>query len=428
MDRVLRNIISGKRILILGFGREGKSTLREIMSLGDFLSITIADAKEITDALPEGIKTVTGERYLDCIDEYDVVFKSPGVVLKKPASEYNATVTAQMDVFLEAYKKQVIGITGTKGKSTTSSLIAHILGENGKKLLFAGNIGIPVFDIWKQVENDTIIVLEMSCHQLEYIKVSPGVSVLLNIYEDHLDHYGTRERYADAKKNIYRFQSGEDCLFTTSETINECEDVSSKVVLIDKNMAPFASLSDTGSRLKGEHNRLNAAFAYEVVRKLGIDKQQFLSAFASFAGLPHRLQFIGAKDGVDYYDDSISTTVKSAISAVESVENAGTIILGGMERNLDYDELIDYLVTSGLKRIVFMYASGLRMYNMYKEKLKDYDDAPESFYAENLDEAVKNAMAYAKEGSAVILSPAAASYDHFKNFEERGEIYKRLIF
>ncbi|MCQ2520609.1 MAG: UDP-N-acetylmuramoyl-L-alanine--D-glutamate ligase, partial [Lachnospiraceae bacterium] len=203
MDKVLKQIISNKNILILGFGREGKSTLREILALGGFLSVTIADAKdipsEIKKDLPDYMEYVTGDGYLDCIDDYDVVFKSPGVVLKKPASEYKALITAQMDIFLMAYRDRSIGITGTKGKSTTSSLIAHLLKENGKNVLFAGNIGIPVFDIWKQVEDDSVVVIEMSCHQLEYIRVSPRISVLLNIYEDHLDHYETREKYAEAK-------------------------------------------------------------------------------------------------------------------------------------------------------------------------------------------------------------------------------------
>lgn len=432
MKKVLKQIITNKNILILGFGREGKSTLREVLALGGFLSVAISDAKdipsEIKAEIPENVSYITGPGYLDCLDEFDVVFKSPGVVLKKPAAEYKALITAQMDIFIEAYRDNIIGITGTKGKSTTSSLIAHILKENGKNVLFAGNIGIPVFDICEQVEDDSVIVLEMSCHQLEFIKVSPRISVLLNIYEDHLDHYGTREKYAEAKKNIYRWQKKEDFLFTTAATLEECKDTPGRVIIIDKSMAPFTDLAETGSLLKGNHNILNAAFAYNVVKEFGIDGAGFMKAFPSFVGLPHRLQFIGSKDGIDYYDDSISTTVKSAISAVESIENAGTVLLGGMERNLEYDELIDYLLTSKLQRIVFMYSSGKRMYEMYREKFEEYPAAPEFCFEENLEEAVKNAMAYAKEGSAVILSPAAASYDHFKNFEERGDIYKNLIF
>ena len=203
MKTVLKELILNKKILILGFGREGRSTLREIMSLGGFSSISVADKNDVSDIVPNDIPVIFGDTYLDIIDEYDVVFKSPGIVLKRPADEYKALIVGEMDVFVKAYGDRIIGVTGTKGKSTTSSLIAHILKENGKNVLFAGNIGIPVFDIADKVTKDSVIVIEMSCHQLEYIRYSPHVAVLLNIYEDHLDHYGTREKYALAKKHIY---------------------------------------------------------------------------------------------------------------------------------------------------------------------------------------------------------------------------------
>ena len=428
MNKVLSSIIDNKKVLILGFGREGKSTLREIMALGGFSSVTISDKNAVSDIGYDNVETITGEEYLDCLDDFDVVFKSPGVVLPKSIDTYKCHITGEMDVFLEAYGKQVIGITGTKGKSTTSSLIAHILRESGRKVLFAGNIGIPVFDIAREVEPDSIIVVEMSCHQLEFIRFSPHVAVLLNIYEDHLDHYITRARYAEAKKNIYRYQDSSDVLFISGETLPECEDIPGEITVVDKCMAPFEKLEETGSMLKGEHNVLNAAFAYKAVSYYGITSGEFMNAFPSFKGLPHRLEFIGNKDGIDFYDDSISTTVKSAISAIESIDNAGTILLGGMERNLEYEELIDYLKTCKLNRIIFMYDSGQRMYSMYKEATKSLENAPEAVYTENLEEAVKNAIAYAKEGSAVLLSPAAASYGYFKNFEERGAVYKSLIF
>ena len=428
MKTVLKELILNKKILILGFGREGRSTLREIMSLGGFSSISVADKNNVSDIVPNDIPVIFGDTYLDIIDEYDVVFKSPGIVLKRPADEYKSLIVGEMDVFVKAYGDRIIGVTGTKGKSTTSSLIAHILKENGKNVLFAGNIGIPVFDIADKVTKDSVIVIEMSCHQLEYIRYSPHVAVLLNIYEDHLDHYGTREKYALAKKHIYLNQGKDDLLFTTKETLSECENILSKTILIDKSMAPFTDLKEAGSVLKGEHNILNAAFAYEVSKMYGIGENGFLKAFSTFKGLPHRLEYIGSKDGVDYYDDSISTTVKSAISAIESIENAGIILLGGMERNLDYDELIDYLITSKLNGIVFMYDSGKRMYDLYIKAIAGKAKAPKAVYEKDLKDAVSYAVLNAEKGTAVLLSPAAASYDHFKNFEERGDVYKKLVF
>lgn len=426
MRTVLTKLIKNKKVLILGFGREGRSTLREITDIGSASEVTISDQNEIKDELSAGIKTITGPEYLDCIDDYDVVFKSPGVVLKKPADEYKALITSQVDVFLEAYGDRSIGITGTKGKSTTSSLIAHVLKFAGRNVLFAGNIGIPVFDISKEVKEDSVVVLELSCHQLEYLRFAPHKAVLLNIYEDHLDHYGTKEKYAAAKMNIYKKQKPGDCLYVTEEFAPM--EYSGSLVKINYADAPFNDFSEvSGASLKGKHNVLNCAFAYMVTKEYGVDRETFVSAVGTFKGLPHRLEFIGNRDGVDYYDDSISTTVKSAISAIDSIANAGIILLGGMERNLEYEELIEYLVSCKLEGIVFMYASGKRMYDMYEAACKN-EKSPKAYLTKDIKEAVFCAKKIASSGTAVILSPAAASYDSFKNFEERGDVYKSLVF
>ncbi len=415
-------------MLILGFGREGKSTLRELISAGGYESITISDAKDISAELPEGVLTVTGEGYLDILDDYDVVFKSPGVVLKKAAEEYETYITSEVDVFMEAFGSRTIGITGTKGKSTTSSMIAHVLKEKGVDVIFAGNIGIPVFDIWEKVNEETTVVLELSCHQLEFLKFAPHRAILLNIYEDHLDHYGTREKYASAKKNIYRKQCSEDILYTTSADVPDKKEYPGQIVCVSKELAPFNDFDEVeGATLKGTHNVLNCAFVYRVTSEFGVTEEEFIKAVGCFKGLPHRLEYVGNKNGVDYYDDSISTTVQSAISAVESVKNAGVLLLGGMERNLEYEELISYLLDSKLDGIVFMYASGKRMYEMYMSCVR-HENSPSAYLTKDLPEAVKCAKNIAKSGSAVLLSPAAASYDSFKNFEERGEVYKSLVF
>ena len=438
LDSCLTKYIKDKSVLILGFGREGRSTFKKIASLNVAKKVAIADIKEIGDeetviadftsngGKRENLEFITGERYQDAIDNFDVCFKSPGIVLERDFSSYRTVIIGETDVFLEAYGDKTIAVTGTKGKSTTSSLIAHVLKEDDKNVLFAGNIGLPVFEIADEVKDDTVIVLELSCHQLEYARFSPHVAVLLNIYEDHLDHYKTRERYAASKKNIYRHQKEDDYLFTLAETLKECDNVPSKVNIVKTDDAPFLKLSDTRSKLKGEHNRLNAAFAYEVCRMYNVTREEFLAAFDTFTGLHHRLEYIGTKDGIDYYDDSISTTVKSAISAIESVENAKIILLGGMERNLNYDELIEYLVCSKLDNVVFMYDSGKRMYDMYVNAKKGKKDAPNCLLVEDLSAAVSKVKEIAVKGNAVILSPAAASYDHFKNFEERGRKFKAL--
>ena len=427
MNSVLRKLIKDKRILILGYGREGSSTLKRLMDIGCAGALTVADLNDVSAKLPAGVSLICGQGYQDTLDDYDIVFKSPGVVLNRPVSDYRCLITSETEVFMQAYGDRVIGITGTKGKSTTSSLCYHVLKESGRDAVFGGNIGIPVFDIADSVNKDTLVVLELSCHQLEYLKTDPHVAVLLNIYEDHLDHYGTREKYAAAKKNIFAYQEPKDLLFTTKETWDS-EGLStlchSKLNLIEGDDAPFKSFDEIdGALLIGEHNRLNCAFVYKLLEQFGVTKEEFLKALSTYKPLEHRLERFLSAGGNDFYDDSISTTVQSAISAVKSVDNASIILLGGMERNIEYEELVDYLKDSELDYAVCMYESGKRIYEMFKKvkpKIK-------TVYKEDLESATDFAIEHLRPGGALILSPAAASYGYFKNFEERGNRFKELV-
>ena len=368
MDKILYNLTNSKNVLILGYGREGRSTLNALMKVGDCKSITVSDIKDVSEQLPKGVQSISGEGYLDVLDDYDVVFKSPGVVLKKEASQYKALITSETEVFFSRFKSQIIGITGTKGKSTTSSLIYHVLKTAGKNTVFGGNIGIPVFELKDSITEDTIVVMELSCHQLEYVNTAPHVAVLLNIYEDHLDHYGTREKYAAAKKNIYLKQESGDVLYTTRETLEDALECPSQYIYVEPSDVKFDSFEEIdGATLRGRHNVLNAAFAYDVCARFGVSYDCFIKALSTFKTLPHRLEFVGNVSGVDYYDDSISTTVNSAISAIESVNNAAILLVGGMERNIDYTKLVEYVAKSSLKWVVCMYESGARFYKMYSE-------------------------------------------------------------
>ena len=424
---ILKSVTDDKDVLVLGYGREGKSSLKRILEAGTYRSLTVSDSRDVSADLPAGIECISGDSYLDCLDDFDVVFKTPGIVLDKDISQYDCEITSEAEIFMEAYGDRVIGITGTKGKSTTSSLMYHVLKEAGLNTVFAGNIGIPVFDIAEEIGPDTIVVIELSCHQLEYIKTSPHKAVLLNVYEDHLDHYGTREKYGLAKKNIYRHQKEEDFLYTLTEVIKEWGKAPSKTVYVSREDCPVKNFEDYKEiKLKGAHNLLNAAFVYDVVKEYGVSDETFIKALQTFEPLPHRLEYAGNFRGIDFYDDSISTTVKSAISAVESVKNATVLLAGGMERGIEYEELVEYISKSKLKYLICMYSSGKRIYDMY-EGLSKAEDAPKAVLVNDLQEAVSVSFDVAKFGEAVLLSPAAASYGYFKNFEERGDMFKNLI-
>lgn len=428
MKKILDELIKNKKVLVLGYGREGRSTLKLLLELKSAASLAVSDMKDFSDELPEGVTSVSGDGYLDCLNDYDLVFKTPGIVLPKALAEYSCEITSQTEVFMRAYRDRIIGITGTKGKSTTSSFIYYLLKECGKDVLFAGNIGIPVFEIASEVSENTIIVIELSCHQLEYAKTSPHRAILLNIYEDHLDHYGTREKYGLAKKNIYSHQKPSDYLYTLREVVDEWGKAPSETVFITKDMCPFKSFDElSATNFKGEHNLLNLSFAYEVSKAYGVSDEEFIRAVETFETLPHRLEKAGIYNGVEYYDDSISTTVKSTISAVESIKNATVLLVGGMERNIDYKELINYVSNSRqLKKLICMYESGERIYTEYCG-ISTGPQAPVALKVKDLEEAVSLAKRTAAKGEAVLLSPAAASYGHFKNFEERGDRFKELV-
>lgn len=426
MIEQIRERVAQKSVLILGFGREGKSTLKMLIEAGSCSSITIADAREVTKEEACGYSTVCGEGYLDCLDDYDLVFKSPGIVLGKEINEYKCEITSQVDEFIKVYKANIIGITGTKGKSTTSSFVAKMFEVAGYDVVLAGNIGLPVFEVAKRIHKDTICVIELSCHQLEYAKTSPKYGILLNIFEDHLDHYGTREKYAAAKMNLYRNMISTDYLWVNPDNMPADGECKGTVTEVNIEECPYDSLENLENvSLRGEHNRYNTTFVYLLGRHFGISEECFMKALQEFQPLPHRLSYVGCKNGVQYYDDSISTTVKSAISAVESIMNASVILLGGMERDIDYTELVEYLAASNrIKYAVCMYDSGKRIYEMLNARLENpHDGNVTPIYAENLCKAVERAKELSKPGEAVVLSPAAASYGYFKNFEERGDVF-----
>ena len=422
MKAFLEEYLKDKKVLILGFGREGRSTYRTLQGVETVAALAVADG--MAADLPADVTTYTGDGYLDHLEEYDVVIKSPGVPLPKHPAEYTCRITSQIELFLQRYAPQTVGITGTKGKSTTSSMLYHVLQESGVDCVFGGNIGVPVFDITEEITARSVVVLELSCHQLEHISVAPSVAVLLNLYEDHLDRYGTFEAYCAAKKNIYRCQKPQDILFCNAEFLPAEGECPSQV----RAMGPDCTAVVEGipSRLKGAHNRYNMAIVYEVGRLLQVDGQKVAAAMATFQPLAHRLEYVGTLDGVDYYDDSISTTVESAVRAIESVENIGTVLIGGMERGIDYEPLVAFLLAHPIDNVICMYDSGKRIYDRIGECA--HGQLTTNFvYVPDLTAAVACAREVTAAGRACVLSPAAASYGAFKNFEHRGNVFRTLL-
>lgn len=440
VKQTLYQLIYGKRVLLLGFGREGRSTLSLMREVGGYRSITIADQQTVT--LPEGVEAelLCGAAYQDSIDEYDVVFKSPGIVLKRPFESYKAVITSQAEFFLSVYGRQTIGVTGTKGKSTTATLLYHTLKTAGVDCVLLGNIGIPPFDRVEEMTGETMVVMELSCHQLEFTRFAPHTAVLLNVYEEHLDHYGTVEKYRLAKENIYRWQEEGDYLLCNTECLPKDGTCKSSVISVSgdgsdadvrvgngvitlKDGTVYTIPSDI--RLLGHHNAFDIAMVYALANRACIGDETFTKALKTYEPLPHRLQPVGEYGGIRFYDDSISTIGETTINALETLKDTDTVLIGGMERGIDYSVLTRYLATSAVPHVILMEATGKRI---FEETMALSPNAPERFVmVEHLEDAVKLAKEITAKGKVCLLSPAAASYGIFKNFEERGDRFQELV-
>ena len=439
--------IKGKRILLLGYGREGQSTWNVLRRLGTYEALDIADLKAPA-ALPEdGTVWHTGPDYQKCMDDYDVVFKSPGIVLERPENEYRCSILSQTEVFFQCFRDQIIGITGTKGKSTVTTLLYHLLKQAGMDALLVGNIGIPALDHMEEVKPDTRIVFELSCHQLEYMTVSPHIGILVNIHEEHLDHYGTMEKYVEAKHHIFKNQRPDDILICNVQCLPEegtCPsgliragmDGSGKELDVvqeqDGTWVHFRGKSfcipTDEIKLLGQHNYFDIGVAYGVCSILGMDDQVFARGLKTYEPLPHRLQYIGEREGVKYYDDSISTICDTTIQALKTLNDTDTVLIGGMDRGIDYRELIEYLSDCQVPHIILMEATGKRIYQEIHKYYPEFKNRARLILAEHLEDGVKRARQITRPGTSCVLSPAAASYGIFRNFEERGETFSRLVF
>lgn len=419
--------LENKKIAIWGLGKEGISTLQ-------FIKNNNINCKEIAvlerkDTKIEGVKKLNNQKELN---GYDLIFKSPGIVIDKNIVDTNR-ITSQTEEFIKILSSQIIGITGTKGKSTTSSLTYTILKQFYPNTILVGNIGIPCFNAINEIDENTNIIFELSCHQLEFINYSPHIAVILNLFPEHLDHYKSLENYISAKLNINKFQKdndsliyGENCkpYINSKITNNICiSDYINKRSI--KTLNNKIEILEGETNLIGEHNLFNIAVAYYICSEIyKISNENFKEVLKKFTGLEHRLEFVAKKDDVLYYDDSISTIGETTIEGIKALKNVNTLILGGMDRHIDYSNLEKFIVfQKNLENIILMPDTGKRIY----KELQVMGNNKKCYLVENLKEAVNKAREVTKKNTICLLSPAAASYGFFKNFEERGNKFKEYI-
>ena len=426
----LKPIFAGKRCAILGMGREGRVWLELLQSLGVCAEIAAADIKPQEIA---GVTGLYGEDYLERAAGYDLILQSPGVIIKDRCDERTkAKILTQTELLLRLRPCRVIGVTGTKGKSTTSSLIAHFLTACGINNMLIGNIGVPPLARLSEMNADMVAVCEMSCHQLEFARHSPDTAVLLNIFPEHLDHYVSFEAYAAAKRNIYRHQRAGDVCIINADCVEDAPAGRLLTAALGKradvcadNGSVFVcgreiSAREIRTQLRGRHNLYNIAVALAAAQTVGADIDRCLASLPDFKGLEHRLEFVAEKNGVEYINDSICTIPEAAVAAVKAFDcGADCLILGGMDRGIPYDVLGDFLNTGAVANVILLPDSGRRIGALVT------NPAVNLVYADNMEQAVAQAARVARR--RVILTPASASYGFYKNFEERGRHFKALV-
>lgn len=447
MDKEIKDEFENKYIAILGFGKEGKSTLNYIIQNVSSCKVCVLDKMNIDiqeyitkiNKLNKDIQLTkqTNKKYLSNLEVFDYIVKTPGINIQDINSDKNLhKITSQTELFLKYYRGKTIGVTGTKGKSTTATLIYNLLKRKYNVKLI-GNIGIPCFEVLQDEKNIDYFVFELSSHQLELVNYSPHIAIFLNIYEEHLDYYKTFESYIKAKRKIFMYQGKTDVYIYNKEQkdlINKDFKFTQTVYEISTDIKEniFKYEGQEINTLVGKHNIYNMIIAIEVAKLLKIDEKDILSALLEFKSLPHRLECFKELDGIKYIDDSISTIPEATISAINSFKKIGTLLIGGMDRHIDYAPLINFIKDIDVNKkegievlnIIFMYDTGKRIYEQVKNfKLTNIN----IWYINNLEEATAKAKQLNKPGYVCMLSPAAASYGFFKNFEERGDKFKTYI-
>jgi UDP-N-acetylmuramoylalanine--D-glutamate ligase len=377
-----------------------------------------------------------GPAYLDRLDRFDVIIKSPGVPPESRIKNYESRITSATQLFLNAIAETgalVIGVTGSKGKSTTSSLIYEILKAAGNDAYLIGNIGIPALDFLERTKSNTIFVQEMSSYQLMDLTVSPHIAVITAFFPEHLDYHGSLGAYLEAKKHITRFQHERDSVIFSADSEGAREIAGESRGKRIPYSASDSPVRIEETQLLGKHNLSNIAAAWKVVQELGVPREIASRAIKNFHGLPHRLQSLGAHDGIEWIDDSISTTPESAIAALNALgEHVNTIILGGQDRGNDFTELGKRIAASQIENIILFPVSGPRIRTAIEKAWAG--TALHFFEIGGMEEAITISRQYTKRSHEptiprpiVLLSPASPSYGLFRNFEERGEAFRRAI-
>jgi UDP-N-acetylmuramoylalanine--D-glutamate ligase len=415
------------KIAIAGYGLEGKSNYNYFADKGE---LTIVDEREKLDNLPENAKTVLGKDALQKLADFDMVVRTASLAPTKIKTD--GKIWSATNEFFANCPAPIIGVTGSKGKGTTVSLIASILREAGQTVHVVGNIGVPALDVLPHIKENDIVVYELSSFQLWDIDNSPEIAVILMIETDHLDIHASFDEYVEAKAQIIKHQTADDIVvyFNANEFSRKIGE-SSLAKKIPYQMPETVHVKDEAFyygkekicstdalKLPGAHNLDNACAAIAAVWQFIQDEDAIERGLGGFTGLPHRLKYIRTVEGIDYYDDSIATTPGSAIAAMKAFSKPKVVILGGSSKGAKFDEVAKTAAATDVRCAVLIGDEADRI----EQVLKDAGVPLVNLGSDvRMNEIVKTARDYAKPGDVVILSPACASFGMFKSYSDRGD-------
>jgi UDP-N-acetylmuramoylalanine--D-glutamate ligase len=445
--------LKGKKVLVVGLGKSGVSAALFLRSRG--AQVTVSDmrsaaalAKEIPALLEHGVMVESGGHGLLTFRRQDLIVVSPGVPLDTPVlaqvKAFGLTIIGELELAAQFLKGNILAITGSNGKTTTTALTGEILSSAGIETLVGGNIGVPVVDLIPKSTDQSWSVLEVSSFQLESTELfHPQIAVILNITPDHLDRHGSFENYALAKERIFSAQTAADFLVLNAGNARAAAAATRTVARVywfslDQSVAQGAWVQDDqvvfrasanapiepvvplkSIPLKGAHNVENVLAAVCAARLAGASAEAIGNAVQNFRAVEHRLEYVATDNGVEYYNDSKATNVDAAAKAIAAFPGCIHLILGGKDKNSNYADLSDLL----RKRVKAVYTIGSAA-----EKIEtQIRGMVPVVHCESLDKAVAAARKAAHPGDVVLLSPACSSFDQFENYEHRGRVFKELV-
>jgi len=449
--------IAEKKVAIIGMGVSNIPLLDYFQNLG--AKVSVFDNKEYDKIDTQVINKISsycmgmsfGKDYLSKLKGFDIIFRSPSCrpdtkeLLEE--SQRGALVTSEIEMLMKLTPATVIGVTGSDGKTTTTSLIYEIIKEKGYKCFLGGNIGIPLFTKVKEMKPEDVVVLELSSFQLMDMDISPNISVVTNVSPNHLDIHKCYEEYIEAKANIFKFQKENNILvlnYDNDITRNFAKRANGKVkffssktklengVIYDDGMIKSCEdgirrhiINTNNIFIKGVHNYENICAAICATASL-VDVETQNKAISNFKGVEHRIEFVREIDGVKWYNDSIGTSPTRTIAGLNSFNEKIVLIAGGYDKHLDYTPIAKPIVDH-VSTLILVGATSKKIYSAVNEELEAENKTMDIYQCETLDQTVEMAYKLAKPGEVVFFSPASASFDMFKNFAERGNKFKELV-